>query len=341
MGTFAQPLKGQCRPSHVSREFLVSLKASTQPHPAQRARHYTLPIEFRKKYGTVQDSLGCGANGHVFSAVRRSDRTEVAVKLLPKRHVAPWSWVQDPDYGFIPREVQILKDIKHKTVIGFYDLYQDEDNFVIVMELFGASWRTTTVKSSDENPLPLAVRPLRRRAMDLFELLEIKKLSEDETRNIFIQLVECLDHLQAHHQLIHGDIKDENVLIDWIDSKPIAKLIDFGGAVIVDSNHRCMGQNFAGTLEYAPPEVVLGQSYDPEKADCWSLGVLLYSMINRGCGPFADAHATAYEGYQQPKCSTNCRRLISELLNKQQRDRPTFKEILSHPWVVNGQAQHC
>lgn len=298
-----------------------------------------LVAAFRQQYGTVQDDLGSGGSGHIFSAVRRKDRKEVAVKLVPKICVPQGHWAQDIVYGIIPREVQIMKNIKHPSVIRFVDYFSTSEIILIVMELFGSSWKSSTVRPTDPNPLPLLFRPLRRRAMDLFELLEARKLTEEEVRIIFCQIVECIDYLLEHHHIIHGDIKDENILIDWSGPTPIAKLIDFGGAIEAIPNRLCDESDFHGTLEFASPEVILGKRYNAEKAEAWSLGVLLYGMVSAGTGPFASPQDSAFGGYRAPPCSEGCRHLIGRLLDKDPRSRAGIKDILNHPWFMRSDEQ--
>ncbi|KAJ3162455.1 hypothetical protein HDU86_004937 [Geranomyces michiganensis] len=317
-------------PGKASQSFFAALKPSAQSHQRHR---WTLPTAFRQQYGTALDNLGSGGSGFIFSAVRRSDQKEVAVKLLPVECVPVTSWVQDADYGCIPREVATLKNIQHSAVVAFIDLFQDSQIVLIVMELFGSSWRTSQLTSSDPNPLPIVTRPKRSRAMDLFELLEVKQLTEEDARTIFVQLIECVHYLLSQLSLVHGDIKDENILIDWSGPKPVAKFIDFGGAVSVAPGHLCGQANFRGTVEFASPEIILGQAYDPEKSETWSLGVLLYSMINRGCGPFATRQATVASPYRPLICSPRCSHLISRLLDKNPHTRATIEEVLQHPWL--------
>ncbi|KAJ3008658.1 hypothetical protein HKX48_008405 [Thoreauomyces humboldtii] len=325
-----RPAPPQPRPSPASTSSTAQSSAAPSNAP------WVLPAAFRQLYGTVQDNLGSGGSGHIFSAVRRSDHKEVAVKLLPKSSVPHRAWVKDAIFGCIPREVQTLKSIDHPNVVAFYDLFQDAHMFLIVMELFGSSWRTEQLTSFDPNPLPLATRPTKSRAMDLFELLEVRTLTEDDARTIFIQLVECADHLLSSHALIHGDIKDENVLVDWSGPRPVAKLIDFGSAVALVPYRMCSQRDFRGTVEFASPEVVLGQPYDAEKTETWSLGVLLYGMLNKGSGPFFTPQATAYSPYVVPLCSAACGHLLSRLLTKKQASRADFAEILAHPWILKG-----
>jgi serine/threonine protein kinase len=43
-------------------------------------------------------------------------------------------------------------------------------------------------------------------------------------------------------------------------------------------------QTFCGTVDYVPPEIVEGSSYD-ERVDIWAIGVLLYELAS-GTAPF-------------------------------------------------------
>jgi serine/threonine protein kinase len=72
--------------------------------------------------------------------------------------------------------------------------------------------------------------------------------------------------------LIHGDIKDENILID---GNLQIKFIDFGS---VASNDPRVKTPFMGTLDYASPETLLGH-YCKAAGEVWTLGCLLYTLL--------------------------------------------------------------
>lgn len=105
-------------------------------------------------------------------------------------------------------------------------------------------------------------------------------LEEEECKVYFKQLLEGLKHCHdaniCHSIFIifKGDISANNVLFSDKDDK--VKLADFGFSKEQDSNS--LTKSFLGTNYYYAPEVE-SSIYSGFKADCWSLGVILYEMI--------------------------------------------------------------
>ena len=92
-----------------------------------------------------------------------------------------------------------------------------------------------------------------------------------------------------------------------------------------------------GTLDYLPPEMIDGMSYD-DSVDQWCLGVLCYEFLI-GNPPFeSDDSDKTYAKIRRievnyPKfVSQGAKDLISKLLRRNG-FRIALKEVMSHPWI--------
>merc|ERR1719379_3326469 len=106
----------------------------------------------------------------------------------------------------------------------------------------------------------------------LFDKLRTSgRFTNEIAARYFFETCEALAYL--HNELaqpvIHRDIKPENILLDAEDH---IKLADFGWANLVEADKR---DTFCGTLDYLPPEMIMGTGHD-ESADMWNMGVLTY-----------------------------------------------------------------
>lgn len=81
------------------------------------------------------------------------------------------------------------------------------------------------------------------------------------------------------HKILHRDIKPENILVS---NDGIFKLSDFGEAKLVE---KTMASGVAGTWSFVAPEVGNHNRYS-EPADIYSLGMVLYWMLNHSMLPF-------------------------------------------------------
>lgn len=92
---------------------------------------------------------------------------------------------------------------------------------------------------------------------------------------IFTQLIEALSQAELRG-IIHRDIKPANILFK--DGK--VKLADWGFSRLLQNGETTC--SFIGSPAYMAPELLKGEEYT-QKADIWSLGVVLYETLTGTC----------------------------------------------------------
>lgn len=133
----------------------------------------------------------------------------------------------------------------------------------------------------------------------------------------------------------HRDLKPENILIT---NDFQIKIADFGMAAL----HQTATHHLAtacGSPHYAAPELLKNKQYRGERADIWSMGVILYAMLSATL-PFDDPDLRAMMAktkkgqYEMPKfLSPEAEDLIRRMLQVNPDRRITMKEIWAHPLV--------
>ncbi|ESZ92245.1 hypothetical protein SBOR_7371 [Sclerotinia borealis F-4128] len=143
---------------------------------------------------------------------------------------------------------------------------------------------------------------------DLFEVASQHRdvLVPSLLRRMFAELIGAVQYLHERH-IVHRDIKLENVLVnlpqhelakpqDWTTYPySIITLTDLGLSRRVADDEKLTTR--CGSDDYAAPEVIMGQPYDGRATDAWSLGVLLYALLESRL-PF-DPNPGMSEGHKQ------------------------------------------
>lgn len=258
--------------------------------------------EMLETYYEVEELLGSGGFGTVYSGRRRRDGLSVAIKHILKKKISSWTTLANGQR--VPMELHLLHRVQHVPgVIGLIDTFERSDAFIIIME------RPEHVK-------------------DLFDYItERGPLCEDDARVFFTQIVTMVTHIEGCG-VLHRDLKDENVLVDLKTGQ--LKLIDFGSGTLLREQDY---DDFDGTRVYSPPEWIAHRQYNGRHATVWSLGVLLFDLVN-GDIPFEqDEQIKAAQLHYKVQLTTACKDLIRRCLSVVPSGRPSLEQILAHPWM--------
>ena len=123
--------------------------------------------------------------------------------------------------------------------------------------------------------------------INLKQYLKKRKLSVDEAIILAKTLLSMEEYLLKFN-LVHGDIKPENIIVIQRDGKRIFKIIDFGSITEIFSI-----ASKAGTPSYLAPERFNGSAIN-ERTEIFSIGVTLYQSLT-GSLPYGEI-----EPFQNP-----------------------------------------
>lgn len=178
-------------------------------------------------------------------------------------------------------ELRYSRRITHKNVIRIYDFLYIGGGYAISMEYFPS--HTLGAEIAREHPMD--PEKALRYASDICTGMQI-----------------------AHQQgIIHRDLKPANILIN---DEGLLKIVDFGVAAAASSGDTQLTKTgyVIGSPKYMAPEQILGKKVD-ERADIYSLGVILYEMLS-GSPPYSrgDHMSVMYQhvqGKAPPVCDIN------------------------------------
>ena len=269
--------------------------------------------DIRKNYEFIS-MLGNGSFGKV-RLYRDKNYKELlfAIKTLKKEGIS------STQFNLLKREVDILSNMDHPYIVKYFGIFEDDHFIHIVMEYL--------------------------KGHDLGKLISLKNytdFNENQMEQVIHQLLKALSFIHSKN-IIHCDIKPENILFSDKRNLFSLKLIDFGLATFSEQH-----KNKAGTPVYMSPEMIDGNSL--YVSDIWSVGVTVYQMLTTKFpfeGKEDDNNQLLFDKIKNEPynkeylknidCSKEVIDFIDKALQKDAKKRMTVEEALNHPWIKKYQ----
>ncbi|KAI9982218.1 hypothetical protein PInf_008113 [Phytophthora infestans] len=254
----------------------------------------------------VTSKLGSGSFAVVYEGYHKVSKTPVAIKALSLHKL------NSKLLSNLEMEISIMRQIDHPNVVKLYDIKKTEKHMYLVLEYCAGGdlqhYMRRRQQQSGGNLLP-----------------------ESVARHFLRELAKGMQCLWQHN-LIHRDLKPQNLLLVEDSATSALKIADFGFARHLAT--ASMAETLCGSPLYMAPEILKFQKYDAKATSGpWMLA---------GRPPYGGAnHVQLLANIErQPlrfpptlQLSRPCRQLLVALLQRKPALRLGFAEFFADPFV--------
>ena len=237
----------------------------------------------------------------LYTATNTDINEKVLIHIFPKEKLL----TNANEVTFMNNQVYLMKILNHKNILQLYEIIETKSHAFLIYQYFNG------MKLSDY-------------------IIKKKKLTEDESLKIFKEILSALAYLKEMY-LCNLNINSHNILID---SKNHIKICDFKFGHFYSPKEKSRA-NFIGDHFSSCPELHSKRPYNPESADIWSTGILLYQMLT-GSLPFKSQkdleliRLIIRGDYSMPNSlSVNMKTLIKGLLETKEEKRFKLNDIFN------------
>ena len=251
-----------------------------------------------------------GAFGTVLHVLDLTTNKDMAVKVINK-NATRYSHIDK-----MKEEVSILRILSHPNIVKFYGYIETTNQLLIKMEYIKYGSLKQWIKKRE-------------------------KISEEEASIILKKILSAIEYLHSK-QICHRDIKPENIMLSEENDLNSIKIIDFG--LSAQNFDLLINNDYCGTYIYMAPELIEKKLYF-NSVDMWSIGILMFILLNKGKHPFYVKGDTKREIAKKikigkinfyEKISPMAKHLILKLLEPNPSWRYTAIQAIKHPWITRN-----
>ena len=267
-----------------------------------------MSTENQKQIGDylLNEEIGSGGFAKVVLGTHIPTGEKVAIKIMDKEQILS----DELNRERVLSEIKILKIVRHNNIVKLYEVMETPQKIYLVMEYCDGG--------------------------ELFDYIVSKQhLSEKQACLFFQEIIDALTYLHSQN-IVHRDVKPENILLESFGKSMTCKLIDFGISRTYTLDKLITTP--CGTASYAPPEMHRGEEYYGLLSDVWSAGVLLYAMVF-GYLPFCEEDEDTNidniikGNYEIPEeASPQLSDFLKHILDIDPLTRYDLDQIKQHPW---------
>ena len=227
----------------------------------------------------ITEEIGVGAYGRVYKAEMTDERTGETILSAIKIIQIP---KDDVEASMLYKEYGSRQEVSKYYTNIVTDLVNE------IQTLMALKGRRNIVQIEDyhverapDNDYGWLIYIRMEYLQDFSEYLQLHEFQESDVIRLGIDICKALEECEKV-DIIHRDIKPDNILVTQDGH---FKLGDFGVSRKLDVSR--FVHSVRGTIPFMPPEVYYGKAYD-QTVDIYSLGLVLFRLLNRNRDPFVD-----------------------------------------------------